>query len=274
MDREDITGQLTQRQAFLLLLSWAPPGLGRVFGGTDDLHHWGEGKSGTWEHLCAAVRMLRGAEITHTENAQSHPEGRRHPRRAVAKEQRQTRYPLRHWPWQRNRKLRDSQGFKTDAELAGQVLDRQEDGRTEPKRRISSGCAGRNPRWNHCIPGACLRRCIGMRCLDMRFRQTAKLCSLLFLRRTSSAQKQLPVLTLFTKDPCPLCDEAKEVLEAYKHKFVLQEVDITRPENSVWYDRYKYDIPVFHLNGQFLMMHRVSLTLLEKRLAKIQDEKI
>uniref|UniRef100_A0AAR2KB89 Glutaredoxin-like protein n=1 Tax=Pygocentrus nattereri TaxID=42514 RepID=A0AAR2KB89_PYGNA len=38
-----------------------------------------------------------------------------------------------------------------------------------------------------------------------------------FLRRCCS-QRPLPVLTLFTKDPCPLCDEAKEVLEPYKHK--------------------------------------------------------
>ncbi|KAI2642453.1 glutaredoxin C5orf63-like protein [Labeo rohita] len=78
----------------------------------------------------------------------------------------------------------------------------------------------------------------------------------------------LPVLTLFTKDPCPLCDEAKEALEPYKHRFELQEVDITRPENRVWFDRYRYDIPVFHLNGQFLMMHRVNLALLERRLDK------
>ncbi|KAL7847163.1 hypothetical protein SRHO_G00221430 [Serrasalmus rhombeus] len=58
-----------------------------------------------------------------------------------------------------------------------------------------------------------------------------------FLRRCCS-QRPLPVLTLFTKDPCPLCDEAKEVLEPYKHRFVLQEVDISLPENSVWHDRY------------------------------------
>ncbi|KAI1905143.1 hypothetical protein AGOR_G00013100 [Albula goreensis] len=94
------------------------------------------------------------------------------------------------------------------------------------------------------------------------------------LRSTYCSQRQLPILTLFTKDPCPLCDEAKEILEPYKHRFLLQEVDITRPENSVWYDRYKYDIPVFHLNGQFLMMHRVNIAVLEKRLSSVEDESI
>ncbi|KAF6724034.1 Mirror-image polydactyly gene 1 protein [Oryzias melastigma] len=64
--------------------------------------------------------------------------------------------------------------------------------------------------------------------------------------------KPLPVLTLFTKDPCPLCDEAKEVLEPFNHRFVLQQVDISLPENRLWWDRYRWDIPVFHLNGQFV----------------------
>ncbi|XP_048115212.1 glutaredoxin-like protein C5orf63 homolog [Alosa alosa] len=93
----------------------------------------------------------------------------------------------------------------------------------------------------------------------------------LLIRRSYSSPLQLPTLTLFTKDPCPLCDDAKEVLEPYKHRFTLQQVDITLPENKVWYDRYKFDIPVFHLNGQFLMMHRVNTTLLEKRLAKLEE---
>ncbi|XP_058848400.1 glutaredoxin-like protein C5orf63 homolog isoform X1 [Acipenser ruthenus] len=95
--------------------------------------------------------------------------------------------------------------------------------------------------------------------------------SALWLRRLSTA-KHLPVLTLFTKYPCPLCDEAKEVLEPYKHRFVLQEVDITLPENTVWYERYKYDIPVFHLNGQFLMMHKVQTHTLMKKLESIEEK--
>ncbi|KAG7237121.1 hypothetical protein INR49_032783 [Caranx melampygus] len=78
--------------------------------------------------------------------------------------------------------------------------------------------------------------------------------------------KTLPTLTLFTKDPCPLCDEAKEALEPIKHRFVLQQVDISLQENKVWFDRYRWDIPVFHLNGQFVMKHRVDIVLLDKLL--------
>ncbi|XP_038537322.1 glutaredoxin-like protein C5orf63 homolog isoform X6 [Canis lupus familiaris] len=47
--------------------------------------------------------------------------------------------------------------------------------------------------------------------------QLAKYSFQLLLRNLSS-KTLLPVLTLFTKDPCPLCDEAKETLEPYKNR--------------------------------------------------------
>ncbi|KAK2826861.1 hypothetical protein Q5P01_021075 [Channa striata] len=83
----------------------------------------------------------------------------------------------------------------------------------------------------------------------------------------------LPTLTLFTKAPCPLCDAAKEKLKAFENRFVLQQVDISLPENRLWLDRYKYDTPVFHLNGQFVMKHRVDVTLLDKLLKKAEMQK-
>ena len=56
-------------------------------------------------------------------------------------------------------------------------------------------------------------------------------------------------------------------------QFVLQQVDITVPENSVWFDRYRWDIPVFHLNGQFVMKHRVDVVLLDKLLQDAEAQK-
>uniref|UniRef100_UPI00358F87A8 glutaredoxin-like protein C5orf63 homolog n=1 Tax=Myxine glutinosa TaxID=7769 RepID=UPI00358F87A8 len=81
----------------------------------------------------------------------------------------------------------------------------------------------------------------------------------------------LPVLTLFTKKMCPLCDEAKEELKPYKKRLILEEVYIDRVENSSWYGKYKNDIPVFHLNGQFLMKHHIDKRLLEKSLEKLEN---
>ncbi|XP_053433088.1 glutaredoxin-like protein C5orf63 [Nycticebus coucang] len=40
----------------------------------------------------------------------------------------------------------------------------------------------------------------------------------LFLKNFSASKTTLPMLTLFTKDPCPLCEEAKEALEPYKNR--------------------------------------------------------
>lgn len=34
------------------------------------------------------------------------------------------------------------------------------------------------------------------------------------------SQKKLPTLTLYTKEVCPLCDDAKELLEAYKDRML------------------------------------------------------
>ncbi|KAM5298692.1 glutaredoxin-like protein C5orf63 homolog [Ctenodactylus gundi] len=48
--------------------------------------------------------------------------------------------------------------------------------------------------------------------------QLAKSSFGLFLRNVSASKTTLPVLTLFTKDPCPLCDEAKEVLKPYRNR--------------------------------------------------------
>ncbi|KAM6148948.1 glutaredoxin-like protein C5orf63 homolog isoform 2-T2 [Erethizon dorsatum] len=50
--------------------------------------------------------------------------------------------------------------------------------------------------------------------------QLAKSSFGLFLRNLSASNTTLPVLTLFTKDPCPLCDEAKELLKPYKNRVI------------------------------------------------------
>eukprot|EP00747_Dinoflagellata_sp_TGD_P169147 gnl/TRDRNA2_/TRDRNA2_197343_c0_seq1.p1 gnl/TRDRNA2_/TRDRNA2_197343_c0~~gnl/TRDRNA2_/TRDRNA2_197343_c0_seq1.p1 ORF type:complete len:207 (-),score=30.15 gnl/TRDRNA2_/TRDRNA2_197343_c0_seq1:20-640(-) len=69
-------------------------------------------------------------------------------------------------------------------------------------------------------------------------------------------------VTLFTKDGCTLCDKVKEVLKSVKdeggHPHSLQAVDITDDNQQAWFSKYKYDIPVLHINGQFWAKHRLS----------------
>uniref|UniRef100_A0A3Q2E035 Glutaredoxin-like protein n=1 Tax=Cyprinodon variegatus TaxID=28743 RepID=A0A3Q2E035_CYPVA len=56
--------------------------------------------------------------------------------------------------------------------------------------------------------------------------------------------------------------------------FVLQQVDISLPENRQWWDKYKWDIPVFHLNGRFVMKHGVDATLLDKLLQDVEKQNL
>ncbi|XP_037550872.1 glutaredoxin-like protein C5orf63 homolog [Nematolebias whitei] len=103
-------------------------------------------------------------------------------------------------------------------------------------------------------------------------RTSCRRSPLQFLRLFST--QTLPTLTLFTKDPCPLCDEAKEELQPLRHRFVLQLVDISLPENRHWFDRYRWDIPVFHLNGQFVMKHKVDVAQLDKLLQDVEKQQM
>ena len=49
-------------------------------------------------------------------------------------------------------------------------------------------------------------------------------------------------------------------------------MDIKAKGNEIWFDKYRYEIPVFHLNGSFLMKHRVNEELLDKELRKYEEE--
>ncbi|TRY73743.1 hypothetical protein TCAL_00972 [Tigriopus californicus] len=84
----------------------------------------------------------------------------------------------------------------------------------------------------------------------------------------ASSSTALPVLTLYTKDPCSLCDQAKARLQPFQGQFHLQEVDITAPENAHWFELYRYEIPVFHFQDQFLCQNRIDTDLLKRALAQ------
>ena len=45
---------------------------------------------------------------------------------------------------------------------------------------------------------------------------------------------------------------------------VLEKIDITAPGNEKIWKEYRYDIPVFHFNGNYLMKHRAGVDLFTK----------
>lgn len=87
----------------------------------------------------------------------------------------------------------------------------------------------------------------------------------------SNAFQEKPILTLYTKYPCPLCDELVEELAPFMDRLHLEKVDITKPENGQYFKQYRYDIPVLHINGEFLCMHRLDANLLDAKLNEIQN---
>jgi Glutaredoxin-like domain (DUF836) len=68
------------------------------------------------------------------------------------------------------------------------------------------------------------------------------------------------VVTLFTKEGCTLCDKVVDVLRELRpdHPHSLVAVDITDDDQGYYWDRYKYDIPVLHLNSVYWTKHRLT----------------
>lgn len=83
------------------------------------------------------------------------------------------------------------------------------------------------------------------------------------------------VVTLFTKEGCTLCDKVQDVLKSlrskYPHKLVA--IDITDPiYKDVWYEKYKYDIPVLHVNDNiYWAKHRITAEQAELCFQNIQS---
>eukprot|EP00978_Attheya_sp_CCMP212_P021849 scaffold64230_cov41-Attheya_sp.AAC.3 len=69
-----------------------------------------------------------------------------------------------------------------------------------------------------------------------------------------------PVVQLFTKEGCTLCDKVKEVLIMVREEepHTLEAVDITDGDKTDWFAKYKYDIPILRINGQYWTKHRLS----------------
>ena len=80
------------------------------------------------------------------------------------------------------------------------------------------------------------------------------------------------MLTLFTKDNCQLCHEAKQKLDPFKERFRLREIDITDEGHEEWYHKYKYEIPVFFFEKKYLCKNFIDLEKFQGELEKFEGE--
>ncbi|KAK5987296.1 Glutaredoxin-like protein [Cladobotryum mycophilum] len=57
-------------------------------------------------------------------------------------------------------------------------------------------------------------------------------------------------ITLFSRDNCGLCTQAKDVLSNVwdKRPFLYKEVNLALPESKEWKNLYDFDIPVIHIS--------------------------
>ena len=78
----------------------------------------------------------------------------------------------------------------------------------------------------------------------------------------------LPVVTLFGRTPCGLCDHARQLLEALAPRlgFALEEVDIESDESLA--ARYLFEIPVVALDGRELLRAPIIAVRLEEVLTE------
>lgn len=95
-----------------------------------------------------------------------------------------------------------------------------------------------------------------------------RLSSPLLVRHASSSSvtgsvydsSEGPKVTLFTKEGCTLCDKVKDVLQELREEVPhsLQQLDITDERHQDWFAKYKYDIPVLHVNEMYWLKHRTN----------------
>ena len=77
----------------------------------------------------------------------------------------------------------------------------------------------------------------------------------------------MPVITLYAKAGCHLCDQARAYLEdlAADHELELREIDI-RGDPAI-FERYRYRIPVIAVNGEERLEGRIEASQIADLLA-------
>ena len=81
-----------------------------------------------------------------------------------------------------------------------------------------------------------------------------------------------PVLTLFTKEDCQLCDEALDKLSPYLEHVELEVIDIEDDGREADYDKFRYEIPVFFFNKKFLCKNWIDLDKFHAAVAAHKSE--
>jgi Glutaredoxin-like domain (DUF836). len=77
----------------------------------------------------------------------------------------------------------------------------------------------------------------------------------------SDSKEDYPIVQLYTKEGCTLCDKVSDVLKSVREEYPhsLEAIDITDLDKTEFYDKYKWDIPVLHINGKYWTKHKLDV---------------
>ncbi|KAI9341498.1 hypothetical protein BDR26DRAFT_860525 [Obelidium mucronatum] len=75
-----------------------------------------------------------------------------------------------------------------------------------------------------------------------------------------------PLLTLYTRKYCGLCEDARDNILSLRHefKFQFETEDIDSPTNKQWKEQYNYEVPVLHINEKPAFMNAVPIEALSE----------
>jgi glutaredoxin len=75
----------------------------------------------------------------------------------------------------------------------------------------------------------------------------------------SGSREDFPMVQLYTKEGCTLCDKVSNVLRSVREEcpHSLEAIDITDSDKTEFYDKYKWDIPVLHIDGKYWTKHKL-----------------
>lgn len=79
----------------------------------------------------------------------------------------------------------------------------------------------------------------------------------------------LPLVEIYSKENCHLCEDVKKIIKKVNSikEFTFKEIDITQDPDI--FEKFKYDIPVVHINGKIAFKYRIDenefIHKLEKR---------
>ena len=78
-------------------------------------------------------------------------------------------------------------------------------------------------------------------------------------------EKQI-LVEIFSKENCHLCEQLKNIIKKVNQDtdFDLKEIDITKDEQL--FEKYKYEIPVVHINGLIAFKYKIDENEFRKKL--------